>query len=222
MNERKDLIQLLLKDVEKSISEGVVTPEELIATAKAIVSLLDSVKTELSQGIITAHQDAQSKSQKALDAVTKAEKQLLALLADHKADPFTDISEARDRFERQIRDAVALIPTLPDLTYLEQRIEAVRKAIPKPAKPVTAVEVRDKLERLNGESRLSHTAIRGLEDYDEVREASRKKVHIGAGVGAIKEMNGWSNGSQTTYNKLTVSTTQPANPRLNDLWIDTN
>ena len=72
-----------------------------------------------------------------------------------------------------------------------------------------APEIRDKLESLNDTDRLDISAIKGLDDYDEISKLARKKVsttvYQGGGVGQVVR-------SIVAGSNITVDNTDPQNP----------
>lgn len=71
---------------------------------------------------------------------------------------------------RQLNDEIkrvqGLIPRLPDLSFLERKINEVERKIPiiPKVEEVTPEQVRDKLESLTNDERLDVSAIKGIED----------------------------------------------------------
>lgn len=108
----------------------------------------------------------------------------------------------------------------------------------KDGSPDTPIEVRDKLESLTGNKRLDVSAIKGLADYFKVAKKAGKQMLVG-GIRFFENLadvsilptkkrqdllaqynntnNRWENGIA-----LTVGTTQPTNPQVGDLWVDSN
>jgi hypothetical protein len=96
--------------------------------------------------------------------------------------------------------------------------------------------VRNALELLTGEARykVEIADVQGLErllnDLAQIRSSQGGTIGKQQVFGFIRQAiadgiliakpNAWANGSSTTDNKITVSSTQPANPQLNDIWIE--
>jgi len=95
--------------------------------------------------------------------------------------------------------------------------------------------IRNALELLTGEARykVEIADVQGLEkllnELAQIRSGGgtigKQQVYgfiqqtIADGI-LIAKPNAWANGSSTTNNKITVSSTQPANPQLNDIWLE--
>jgi NADH dehydrogenase/NADH:ubiquinone oxidoreductase subunit G len=142
---------------------------------------------------------------------------------EHRLDTFKDRIEQKlavdnDSIRKQITTEVnrlaELIPTLPDLTYLEKKIEEVKGLIPKIPDELKAEQIRNKLETLKGAERLDASAIKGLEAL--VKET---KTIISGGLTRAKTdslYTKYHGGASNIY----VSDTAPSNPQLYDLWVD--
>lgn len=108
----------------------------------------------------------------------------------------------------------------------------------KDGSPDTAEQVRDKLETLKDDNRLDASAIKGLEKFFGTIKRGGKQMLVG-GIRFLENLadvsinitnkrqdmllqynttnHRWQDGSA-----LTVGTTAPSNPKINDVWIDTN
>lgn len=148
-------------------------------------------------------------------------------ILDRKID--FDIQKASKLLKSDIERVERLIPDLPDLAYLENRIEVVRKSIPK---PLTAEQVRDKLETLNGDERLDKSAIKGLEEALKKKEGPTTVNSIfsrsGGGVTQSEQTSGVSLTSSMAKGKgvisfyIPVQDTPPEDPWISMLWVDTS
>lgn len=105
-----------------------------------------------------------------------------------------------------------------------------------PGSPDTAEQVRDKLETLEGDERLDAKHIKGWEKFLGTIKKNGKEMLVG-GIRFLENLADVSVPTadkrqdlliqyDTTDNRweggvaLTVSTTQPTNPKINDLWVD--
>lgn len=122
-----------------------------------------------------------------------------------------DNSSIRAELVKEVKSLRALIPQLPDLSYLEKKIEAVAKNIP------LKTDLRPLEKKMTG----LENDVRNVED--EIDELKRKP--LGSNSTTIFGINQY--GADQRYSKfhggasnITVSTTAPLNPLLNDVWID--
>lgn len=75
----------------------------------------------------------------------------------------------KEALASEINRIETLIPSLPDLTYLEDKINEIESKIPIVRPPIldTPEEVRNKLETLKEDERLDISAIKGFEQKDK-------------------------------------------------------
>lgn len=113
-----------------------------------------------------------------------------------------------EEIERAAQMALSLIE-VPDFDAL------VTKALTE-----NANATRDGLESIKEEEdKLNIEAIGHLrKELDEIKKEGGKQAG-GVSKNTVREM-AWNNGSTTTPNTLTVSETEPLNPKTNDLWVD--
>lgn len=155
--------------------------------ASAFSALLASVKQSLSdlKREYTDSDRAISSDIRSLDSTLKdirREMKTLSLADDNAA---TRITDAVSRLEREIAAVRTSIPDLPDLSYLEERIEDVKRLIPTLPRSLDGEDIRNFLEALNGEDRLDKKAIRGIEDLEEAIANAKKgdgTIHGSSGV----------------------------------------
>lgn len=104
----------------------------------------------------------------------------------------------------------------------------------KDGSPDTAEQVRDKLEGLKGTARLDASAIQniekfvnstvkytggsGVERFTKLKDTPRNYDNASGRLVGVKEDE---SGLEFSL-KVTIGDTEPVNPALNDLWIDTN
>lgn len=97
-------------------------------------------------------------------------------------------------------------------------IESILARIP-PPEDITPIQVRNKLESLEGDERLDKSAIRDLET--ELKKLEDRIVSRGGAVKNGARSDVWHTGDLKGLHSLTVSPTQPTNPQIGDLWVDT-
>lgn len=117
-----------LKSILELLKEDQVTPDQLRTVADEFLKIAKYIHTTLEGkiGEVNGQNTAQLKEIRGF--IEKVE----SLVSDVRNDLYLDLTEARDRFARDLKGVQNLIPTLPDLNYLEDMIEDVREAIPAP------------------------------------------------------------------------------------------
>ena len=112
---------------------------------------------------------------KVKDGKTPSKEELLAIIKP--LIPEIDTDEI-------VAEAVAILEAKIKLPSADELVARVEKDLPKLGEPI-----RDSLELLTGDNRLDRTAVKGLEDYDEISELARqertivKKYYGGGGSG---------------------------------------
>jgi hypothetical protein len=117
-----------LKSILDLLKEDQVTPEQLRTVADEFLKVAKHIQTTLESKVEESNGQNTAQMQGIRASIAQVEK----LVSEVRADLFLDLTEARDRFTRELKTVQALIPTLPDLTYLEEMIQDVRDAIPAP------------------------------------------------------------------------------------------
>lgn len=124
-------------------------------------------------------------------------------------------------FALKLAEVKALIPQLPpefDPSGIMQTIKEVEAKIPTLPEELTSEQVRDKLEAIEKEEeKLSMDAIRDLKKKLADLEAEITRAGKVVGGGGPRDV--WHNGSGLGKNKITVSSTAPARPAINDIWF---
>lgn len=204
MPELADLVIVVLgavSQIEKAIKEGRLdgkTPEadkDYISaqTAKTMIrSELDNMLAQADSVLSQTATEMDKRVQQALQNIRNGNDGIV-----------TD-----EEIERAAQMALSLIE-VPDFDAL------VTKALTE-----NANATRDGLESIKEEEdKLNIEAIGHLrKELDEIKKEGGKQAG-GVSKNTVREM-AWNNGSTTTPNTLTVSETEPLNPKTNDLWVD--
>ena len=219
-NEIADIALLIMSQVnliDKAIKEGRLdgkTPQpdkDYLSKESALKMLSNAVNDVISR---VDSELGQKGSQ-----LDKAVGEAIARLRDGKDGIISD-----EEIERAATLALSMLE-LPDFDALvTEQITSNSNAI------------RDALELLTGETRykVEIADVQGLEkllnDLAQIRSSQGGTIGKQQVFGFIRQAiadgiliakpNAWANGSSTTDNKITVSSTQPANPQLNDIWIE--
>ena len=219
-NEIADIALLIMSQVnliDKAIKEGRLdgkTPQpdkDYLSKESALKMLSNAVNDVISR---VDSELGQKGSQ-----LDKAVGEAIARLRDGKDGIISD-----EEIERAATLALSMLE-LPDFDALvTEQITSNSNAI------------RDALELLTGENRykVEIADVQGLErllnDLAQIRSSQGGTIGKQQVFGFIRQAiadgiliakpNAWANGSSTTDNKITVSSTQPANPQLNDIWIE--
>lgn len=179
-----------IKALEEEIKAGI-TDERLLAIIKPLIPEVKDGKTPsekellaLIKPLIPAVKDGKSPT---IDELLSLIKPLIT--------PAEEIAHKASKLAQE--ELKPLIPT----------IEQIEADLPKLGEPI-----RDSLELLKDENRLDISAIKGLDDYDEVSRMAREpkeiiKKYLGTGGGA-KSLQEVTDIGATTTNKITVPAVQ--------------
>jgi hypothetical protein len=205
LNKLKSIIDVLETD-RASIDE---TAEAF----QVVFGIIQQIKDQLDQEIKTNKGEMDDLFSGTLAEFKKLENRIVKVSDRLEGKMGVDNESIRKQLLQEVNTLRGLIPTIPDLTYLEDRISEVEGKIPPiPEIPdeETPEETRDKLETLSGEDRLDASAIKNLPKPGGTTLFGGINQY-GGDQRYTKFHEGGSN--------LTVSDTAPSNPLLNDLWI---
>lgn len=143
------------------------TSGEVASVIQAVLKVISDTKEKLENDV----NDLRSESRdQILKEVTKAETRLSKLINDSKTS-----KEATEKILNNIKSEVSrlekLIPKNTDFTDLSNQIRDLKDRV---SKLPTTADLVNELENLKGEERLDKSAIKGLEDYDEVAQMARQ------------------------------------------------
>ena len=184
------------------------TPDDLIQLSEAILSIITTEKERLN-ALIEDEKSEDKKEKAEMVALLNAKEQGLKNIINRlSSDTDTAISQATTRLSNEIKRVEKKIPTKTDLSALEADIKALGDGLNSLSTEITAngEAVRDSLELLQDEERLDKSAIKGLDDYEEIAALARSPKTIGnAGVKLLRylqdvNIEGITNGQTILWN----------------------
>lgn len=157
----------------------------------------------------------------------KKEKERLAILAQLELKTkktneikqnFNELAQKIEKTKGSIEEDVGL-----ELFKLSQEIEKLKQVVPpkgdqgEPGKDGTEIEGEEIVKKINDlevtpEKQIDAKHIKNF-PWDAIKKAGNDLIAWGMG-------GTWLNGQTTTNSTLTVSTTAPSDPAVNDLWYD--
>ena len=171
-----DNIQKFLEFADKNF----VSPKEVLAMGTSIINVIKQVKSNLEETI----DKNDLKNIKELGQLSNELNSILgqakSLTSASKNDLISILDGKLERLNNTIEDVRSLILSLPDYSWVDNKLlelEALIKGI-----NYTSQDVRDKLESLEGDERLSVDAIKGLEELLKKYSSSNKQT---VGFGGI-------------------------------------
>lgn len=171
--------RMLITAFEKmyDIVKSSVTHEELDEAIKLLVQNMRAMYEEFNAEMRDELDFARKANGDIIDDLESRLTNLLTQIEQKSGDSLDDI---RQQFSDDVNNLRNLIPTLPDYSDKFAELEAKIPVIPDFPKipefpeipqPDMAEDIRNKLELLQGEERLDRSAIRGLDDYDDIKKA---------------------------------------------------
>jgi hypothetical protein len=156
--------------------------------------------------------------------ITQAKNEVLALVSDYikQIDKTTAqkmkavdsrLAELKSGMDGKDADEQAITKTVAEAIQAPL-LDKIEKDL-----PTLGTAIRDGLEVLNGKERLDKSAIKGLDDYDEVARLAKQPKAGGFGGGLSR---GVADGLYITgvgTHKMTVGAVEPTNPAEGDIWI---
>ena len=188
--------------------------DEVAMAFEAVLGVIKQLKDQIDQEMRQNKGEMDDLFSGVVAELKKLENRITRTSDQLEAKMGVDISAVQKQLLSEVNTLKDLIPQLPDLTYLENRIDAVEGMIPKIPDELSAEQVRDKLETLKKENRLDSSSIKGLEAL--VKET---KTVISGGLTRAKTDSLYTKFHEGGSN-LTVSATEPTDPITGDIWID--
>lgn len=213
----------------------VVSQEEIQTVLTAIITIL----AENKKGLETLTTEAKENLAEAIKEIQNEHESVLLSVAQDvkltKAEVEKATKEQNDRAFKRLQELISQIKLPKDGRDGRDGLPGIPGLDGKDGSPDTPEQVRDKLETLKDEDRLDASAIKNLPQF--IKEKTKQLA-----VGGIRFLENLADVSvpiakkredlliqYDTTNKrwqdgvaLTVSTTAPTSPEVNDVWIDIN
>ena len=216
-----------LHEALQLLNRGNATTDEVEKLFGLTLKAVEAVKTQLNKLIDDNRGEATDSHQRLKTALGSIETRITTLgstLAETKQKLTGEMDAMVVEIFKEIRSVASQIPTVPSLKPLEDKLAQLEASIPAIPEPLTAQEVRDRLETLEGEERLDASAIKNL---PEMVKTQAKAFGVGpVGVKGITSVN-FQIADDTTYAgyksiSIPIQPTAPENPVEGMLWIDSN
>lgn len=225
--------QQFLDNLQKNTEGGAVQPSELLLAVKALLIVLNDFKSELEGKITDTSAESSTLITELNETLDNLEKELGALVGSSEEKLLSQITSVYTKLSDEITRIEQTIPTLPDLTSIENKIAEVEAKIPAIKEEIeeTPEETRDKLEKLKDDERLDISAIKGigkrlgkLTDDIIARAISIVDSRSSFSINKAEQMSANINTKVTGWGtkNIYVQPNTPSNPSLNDLWVDTD
>lgn len=232
MNELTDNLSKALSSFN---DRRVITDKELQDLRSAIVAILGANK----QAVEALNAETKKQLTETLRYLETEHKSLLqAINGDLKATKSEVERLTKETNDRAFKRLQTLIKAIKMPKDGKDGVSGKDGLPGKDGSPDTAVEVRDKLETLEGDERLDAQHIKGWDRYFGKVVKKGKDMLVGGirffenladvSISITKKRQDLVAQYNTTNQRwqdgiaITVSTTAPSNPQINDLWVDIN
>lgn len=178
-----------LKQLFEIVNEDYATPDDLIKVTESILSIITSEKKSLEAKIADNKGISDKDIQTSLITLSKTEQRLRDLVATLQKETSDSLNTVTTQLSKEIKRVEKKIPTKTDLSEIEREIRDIKDSFNSFPTELTINNeaIRDGLELLEGDERLDKSAIKGLDDYDELIKLARTpKEVIGAGVRLLR------------------------------------
>jgi len=170
------------------------TKDELQAALSEVIDFLVQVNDKNRQEFSTVSSSLGENYQ-------QMRQQMIDEVMSHKGELSKSQQEAIDALDNRMREIETTVQNrLAELRdgespAVETIVEAMKPYIPAPlmGSPDSAEDVRNKLELLSGDDRLTIKAIAGLDDLEDIRKFTKDGAWGGGGVGAVKGITAGTN-----------------------------
>lgn len=181
--------------LEAQFTKGRATEDDVVEVFGVIISLMKEVSSELDKAVIQGDKDNYDYCSEQYEKLKEAQDRMGRLIVQFKENTQEGIDELAYQVFTEIKTVKSMIPEVKDWAYLETKIDQVEQRIPIVPEEVDAIQLRDKLESLEGDERTDKSAIKGIEEIEE----KIKKIEIrpsGRGEGGTRGFQLYVDGSK--------------------------
>lgn len=143
-----------LKKIEKlfeMISEEYVKPDEMIQAMELLMKVISDMKDQMTQEMANDKGEMTDKHKEMYQEMNGMEERMKEMCVKIDKKMGVDKKEVMEQMMSEVnrvKEMVELLPQMPDLTYLEKKIDVVEKKIPKIPDEITPDQVANKLNEL--------------------------------------------------------------------------
>ena len=201
-----------LNSLFELVNQDFATPDDLIQLSEAILAIITNERDRLDTVIAKNDAKGEATLQTSLRELVKRETNLTRLLEQLKSDTEQNLSgeiaRTTNSLAKELKRLERKIPSKTDLSGLEGEIQALKGQLNTLPTEITLNNeaIRDGLELLQGDERLDKSAIKGLDDWEEIATLARSPKTInGAGVKLLRYLSdvnieGITNGQTIIWN----------------------
>lgn len=227
-----DRMDQFIANLQKGLMPGVVTADEVIEVVQTMFKVIKDLEENLNSSITAGDDKTTAQSQEIRDdldgltvqvtSLTRTNADLVGALGTKVSSNFQDTQRRMGEMFRELQRISDRIPSMPNMEPVQKRITELERKMSSLPGEDTAEKIRNRLETLKGDERLDAFAIKNLP-----KAVQSTSMSIGGGSSGIKGVSAGTNISvdgnpytpMVTLN-IPVQSTAPADPVVNQLWID--
>lgn len=205
------------------------TQEEVIQLFGVLADAIRAIKTDLEEKIDSTRTDSNNSYQETLSSLEDLEGRVNDIIEN--VAPKTSLESFKKELSAEIQAVRDAIPDLPDfqgmLEDLEKKIPQIPD-FPEPIEPDDGEQIVEKINDLPTDDDKFKIDAKHIKNLPK-QKAMENIVYGGGGIKGIEAGDNIIVEDSPTYAgfkkitlvpKITVSATAPADPALNDLWVD--
>jgi hypothetical protein len=172
-----------LKSIIDLLDTDRASTDEVAQAFEAVFEIIRTIKVQLDQEIKTNKGEMDDLFSGTVAEINKLEHRMTKISDRLEEKMGVDNESIRKQLLKEVKTLKDLIPQLPDLTYLEERIGEVEKKIPQIPDEITPYQVRNKLESIDNESeKLDIDAIKNLrKELEDLKKKWTSRPIFGGG-----------------------------------------
>ena len=194
------------------VNQDFATPDDLIQLSEAVLAIITNERERQDTVIAKNAEKTDQALADTFNELVKRETNLTRLVERLKADTeqglLAEINRTSTGLAKELKRLEKKIPSKTDLSGLESEIKALKGQLNTLPTELTLNNeaIRDGLELLQGDERLDKSAIKGLDDWEEIATLARSPKTInGAGVKLLRYLSdvnieGITNGQTIIWN----------------------
>ena len=196
------------KGLHKAMQGGAVQPDELIEAFTFMLKLLREQTTLVRRELAEKSSEGATNLTTLTNSIKELEASLRSLIADQQKLTAEELKALNVRLLTEIEAVESMIPAMPDLASLEQKVEAAKaeleSKIPKLPEELTPAAMWDKLENLEGDERprwVSAVEKKLTEIEERLTRVAQTRITAGPSANAVQyaDLTAQCDGSKTSF-----------------------
>jgi len=155
-----------LNKIAEVLEDNKATQDEVAEALAAVLGIVAQLKDQLEQNIAQNKGEMEMAHKEMYGEMKEMEEEMKEMHTKILKKMVVDNEALRQRLTKEVNRCMEMMPEMPNMMPLEQRISEVEAKIPKIPEELTPLQVKNKLESLVGDSRLDKSAVKGLDEIE--------------------------------------------------------